>query len=117
MYHEELAEYHKNGDGILNELHVAFSRKDPKKKEYVQHLLRRNSSDTYKLLMEKGAYVYVCGGVKMGHDVTETLKEIVIEQSPYPPSSTSTSAMTKEDTNNYISQLSKDGRFVQELWS
>jgi len=117
IYHDELAKYKK--DGILNELHVAFSRKDPKKKEYVQHLLRHNSSETYKLLMEEGAYVYVCGGVKMGHDVTETLKEILIEQSSNSSlnGESKTEMMTKDDANNYISQLSKEGRFVQELWS
>jgi NADPH-ferrihemoprotein reductase len=108
IYHDELMQY--QNDGTLNKLYLAFSRKDPKKKEYVQHLLRQNSNETYKLLTEQNAYVYVCGGVKMGHDVTETLKEILIEQS-------SSSTMTQQDATNYLSKLSNDGRFVQELWS
>jgi len=107
LYREELADYREKG--LLTDLHVAFSRKDPTQKEYVQHLLRRNSKETYQLVRNEGAYVYVCGGVKMGHDVTETLKEIFMEQSSVP--------MTKDDTTNYLAQLSKDGRFVQELWS
>ena len=107
IYRDELEGY-KN-EGILKDLHVAFSRKDPSKKEYVQHLLRNNSESTYKLLNDEGAYIFVCGGVKMGHDVTETLKEILVKES--------SGSMSQHDATNYLSKLSSEGRFVQELWS
>ena len=107
IYRDELEGY-KN-EGILKDLHVAFSRKDPSQKEYVQHLLRKNSESTYTLLNDEGAYIFVCGGVKMGHDVTETLKEILVEES--------SGSMSQHGATNYLSKLSSEGRFVQELWS
>mmetsp|Transcript_14447 Transcript_14447/g.40207 ORF Transcript_14447/g.40207 Transcript_14447/m.40207 type:complete len:731 (+) Transcript_14447:436-2628(+) len=107
IYREELEEYHR--EGVLKDLHLAFSRKDPGQKEYVQHLLRKNASSTYQLLKEQGAYVFVCGGVKMGHDVTETLKEILVQES--------NGSVSPEAAAMYLSKLSSEGRFVQELWS
>mmetsp|Transcript_16118 Transcript_16118/g.34957 ORF Transcript_16118/g.34957 Transcript_16118/m.34957 type:complete len:721 (+) Transcript_16118:152-2314(+) len=107
IYREELEGYHN--DGTLKDLHLAFSRKDPTQKEYVQHLLRKNAASTYTLLKEQGAYVFVCGGVKMGHDVTETLKEILVEES--------NGSVSQDSAANYLSTLSSEGRFVQELWS
>jgi len=38
---------------------VAFSR-DSDKKVYVQHMLRENKEETWKLL-EAGGHLYVCG--------------------------------------------------------
>lgn len=107
IYRDELLEY--KHDGTLNELHVAFSRKDPTKKQYVQHLLRQNSKETYNLIDKHNAYVYVCGGVKMGHDVTETIKEIIVEQA--------STTMSPSDAAAYVTKLSTNGRYVQELWS
>jgi NADPH-ferrihemoprotein reductase len=106
LYEDELRRYQE--DGVLTELHVAFSREDPGgKKVYVQHLLKEQGASTWKLLDGDGAYIYVCGGVKMGHDVTETLKEIVSTQGQ----------MSFDQAGSYLSQLSSQGRYVQELWS
>jgi len=107
IYRDELEGY--QADGTLTDLHLAFSRKNPKQKEYVQHLLQKNAASTHSLLVEQGAYVFVCGGVKMGHDVTEALKEILVEGSQ--------GSMTHESASEYLSKLSSEGRFVQELWS
>jgi len=104
IYRDELEAYHASG--TLEQLHVAFSRKDPSKKLYVQHLLKQNAAATYKIL-EEGAYVFVCGGTKMGHDVSEALKEILMSEG----------SMSKDEATNYVSKLSGQGRYVQELWS
>ena len=40
-------------------LHVAFSREGPEK-VYVQHLLKQNADDVWKLL-DEGGHLYVCG--------------------------------------------------------
>jgi len=104
IYRDELEAY--KDEGTLEQLHVAFSRKDPTEKVYVQHLLKRNAAATYRSL-EEGAYVYVCGGTKMGHDVLETMKEILASEG----------SMTKEEAAAYVSDLSSKGRYVQELWS
>jgi NADPH-ferrihemoprotein reductase len=105
LYEDELLRY--QDEGVLTALHLAFSRQDPSKKVYVQHLLKDQAKSTWNLLQNGGAYVYVCGGVKMGHDVTETLKEIVSTQGQ----------MSFEKASLYLSDLSSHGRYVQELWS
>jgi NADPH-ferrihemoprotein reductase len=105
LYQDELNRYQE--EGVLTELHLAFSRQDPLRKVYVQHLLKQQAASTWKRLDGDGAYIYVCGGVKMGHDVTETLKEIVSTQGE----------MSFEEASIYLSQLSGQGRYIQELWS
>lgn len=104
LYQDELEAWKAQGH---LELHVAFSRANPLEKVYVQHLLEQQASETYSLIHEEGAYIYVCGGVKMGHDVTETLKQICVEQG----------AMSFDQAKDYLSKLAADGRFVQELWA
>jgi NADPH-ferrihemoprotein reductase len=105
LYQDELERYRQ--DGVLSELHLAFSREDPSKKVYVQHLLQESGEATWKLVDSHGAYIYVCGGVKMGHDVTETFKSIA----------TTHGGLSPEQAAAYMSNLSSTGRFVQELWS
>jgi len=104
LYKEELAKF--QDDGILNQLHVAFSREGPTK-VYVQHLLAQNATATWELIHKMGAYIYVCGGVKMGHDVGETLKQIFADEGKISP----------DEARDYLQHLSKEGRFVQELWA
>ena len=48
-----------------------------KNKVYVQHLLLQQAQRTYQLIYKHGAYLYVCGGVQMGHDVHDVLCEIL----------------------------------------
>jgi NADPH-ferrihemoprotein reductase len=105
IYEDELQAF--QDDGVLDKLHVAFSREDSKKKVYVQHLLLENAKDTWQLLDKQGAHVYVCGGVKMGHDVSEALKEIVATHGDATP----------EGAKAYLTKLTDEGRFVQELWA
>jgi NADPH-ferrihemoprotein reductase len=104
IYADELNKYEK--DGILTEMHLAFSREQDDK-VYVQHLLAKNAKETWDLINEQGAYVYVCGGVRMGQDVSETLRKLVAEHGNYSTS----------DAKNYIEKLTSNGRLVQELWA
>jgi len=104
LYQEELQAWQKNGS---IDLRVAFSRANASQKEYVQHLLQRQGKETYDLIHQQGAYIYVCGGVKMGHDVTETLKQICVEYGE----------ISFDQAKEYLSKLAADGRFVQELWA
>ena len=59
IYQDELELYHD--DGVLSQLHVAFSR-DQQEKVYVQHLLRRAGPEVWAIL-EKQGYFYICGYV------------------------------------------------------
>ena len=57
LYQDELESY--LGDGTLTKLHLAFSR-DQDHKVYVQHLMKQNKEEIWKLL-EAGGHIYVCG--------------------------------------------------------
>lgn len=104
LYENELDAFRKQGD--LDTFHVAFSR-EQKEKVYVQHLLVKNAKDTWDVIDGKGASIFVCGGVKMGHDVTEALKDICINEGN----------LSLEDAQDYLKKLASEGRFVQELWA
>jgi NADPH-ferrihemoprotein reductase len=104
IYEDELAALQR--DGILHELHVAFSR-EKAEKVYVQHLLKTNAEATWSLMHEEGAHIYVCGGVKMGSDVAEVLREIASTQGGLSP----------DASKEYIAALMREGRYVQELWA
>ena len=56
-----------------------------------------------QLVLEQGAYVYVCGATAMGADVMKAFTALLDE---------------KEDVaHTYIKQMQEAGRYVQELWS
>lgn len=57
IYQEELEGYEK--EGVLSDLHVAFSRDQPEK-IYVQSLIEKEGKEVFELL-EKQGYFYVCG--------------------------------------------------------
>ena len=93
-------------DGVLNKLYVAYSR-EQSEKVYVQHLLAKNASETWNLVDSQGAFIYVCGGVKMGNDVAEALRNICVSQGK----------QTAQSAKRYMDKLASEGRFVQELWA
>ena len=66
IYKEDLEAF--KADGTLDKLRLAFSREGPSK-VYVQHLLREDAAEVWDLL-QRGAYVYVCGGTHMGTDLS-----------------------------------------------
>ena len=104
LYEDELKVFREQGH--LGIFHVAFSR-EQKEKVYVQHLLSQNAKDTWELVDGEGASIFVCGGVKMGNDVTEKLKSICVEEGNLSP----------DDAKDYLNKLASEGRFVQELWA
>jgi NADPH-ferrihemoprotein reductase len=105
IYRDEMEAWAQNG--VLDHLRVAFSRETVGKKVYVQHLLADHSEETWKLLEQEGAYVYVCGAVKMGQDVAEALNKIVSAHGN----------LSHDEAKAYLSKMSAEGRFVQELWA
>eukprot|EP00555_Chaetoceros_dichaeta_P014302 CAMPEP_0198257306 /NCGR_PEP_ID=MMETSP1447-20131203/7024_1 /TAXON_ID=420782 /ORGANISM="Chaetoceros dichaeta, Strain CCMP1751" /LENGTH=500 /DNA_ID=CAMNT_0043944183 /DNA_START=1007 /DNA_END=2509 /DNA_ORIENTATION=- len=104
LYSDELESFQT--DGVLTTMHLAFSR-EQKKKVYVQHLLAENGSDTWDLIDGQGAYVYVCGGIKMGNDVAAALRSIVGKEG----------GRSVDDAKAYLDDMASKGRFVQELWA
>ena len=104
LYSEELEAFEK--EGLLTDLHLAFSR-ERKQKVYVQYLLAKNKMATHDLIVNKGAHVYVCGATKMGNDVRMALSAILATEGNMGP----------DGAIAYINQLQAEGRYVQELWS
>ena len=89
---------------MLTQLHTAFSRESASK-VYVQHLMLQDQVRVHlkQLVLEQGAYVYVCGATAMGADVMKAFIALLDE---------------KEDVAHmYIKQMQEAGRYVQELWS
>eukprot|EP00579_Thalassiosira_antarctica_P008626 CAMPEP_0201885002 /NCGR_PEP_ID=MMETSP0902-20130614/17667_1 /ASSEMBLY_ACC=CAM_ASM_000551 /TAXON_ID=420261 /ORGANISM="Thalassiosira antarctica, Strain CCMP982" /LENGTH=727 /DNA_ID=CAMNT_0048414025 /DNA_START=323 /DNA_END=2506 /DNA_ORIENTATION=+ len=104
IYRDELESFCE--EGTLTELHLAFSREQAQK-VYVQHLLVKRAKETWKLIHEDKASIFVCGAVKMGADVDHTLQDIISEHG----------GMTREKAKAYLDKMAVAGRFVQELWS
>mmetsp|Transcript_20839 Transcript_20839/g.31403 ORF Transcript_20839/g.31403 Transcript_20839/m.31403 type:complete len:458 (-) Transcript_20839:234-1607(-) len=129
LYKEEWEEYYqpqqsnnKNKNNkkksILTQFHVAFSRAQTnhppqqQKKVYVQHLLAQNASETWNLIHEQGAYIYVCGGVRMGADVGATIRDICATHL-----GNNKNDNEEEEAQHYVTQLVASGRYIQELWA
>mmetsp|Transcript_1048 Transcript_1048/g.1493 ORF Transcript_1048/g.1493 Transcript_1048/m.1493 type:complete len:684 (-) Transcript_1048:78-2129(-) len=104
LYEDELAAFQK--EGTLTALHVAFSREQAEK-VYVQHLLRKNASETWDMIHNREAHIYVCGGTKMGSDTVQTLLQIF----------EMVGGKSVEEAKTYLKMLESKKRIVQELWS
>ncbi|KAL3784982.1 hypothetical protein HJC23_011183 [Cyclotella cryptica] len=104
IYRDELESF--QSEGTLTELHLAFSREQDHK-VYVQHLLYKQSAETWKLIHFDKAHIFVCGAVMMGAAVVQTLQDIIVDHG----------RMSREDAKVYFDKLMVEGRFVQELWS
>lgn len=66
-----------SGDHQLNQrISKVSSIKQARKKMYVQDKLLEDGDDIYKLIMQDGAHVYVCGDVAMADGVYKTLANI-----------------------------------------
>ena len=105
IYRNEIEEFQKEGD--ISHLRLAFSREQAQK-VYVQNLLEEDSKLVWNMIEKEGAYVYVCGGTKMGIDVSSTLRRIAIKFG---------GLKDEESAKKYLSNLQSAGRFVQELWA
>lgn len=105
IYSDELEKYEETG--ILNSLHLAFSR-DSDKKVYVQHLLMRPENASALLRdIDEGGYIFVCGATNMGNDVFDVVVRIVQEGK----------GISREQALETVKSLQAVGRYVQELWS
>ena len=104
IYRDELEAFEE--EGTLSQLHLAFSR-EQKEKVYVQHLLAKRGEETWRLIHDEKASIFVCGAVKMGADVDHALRDIISREG----------GMSEENAKAYLDKMAAAGRFVQELWS
>jgi len=60
------------------------------------------------LIEKAGAYVYICGGTKMGNDVCSALRKIALDVG---------GLSSEDDAKKYLENMQVKGRLVQELWA
>ncbi|KAG1468218.1 hypothetical protein G6F56_003963 [Rhizopus delemar] len=104
LYKEEWpALFEKLGQG--SRLITAFSR-ESEKKVYVQHRLMENAKEVWDLL-EKGAYVYVCGDAKnMAREVNQTFVRFAQELG----------GLDDKRSQEYVKSLRNKGRYQEDVW-
>lgn len=103
LYQAELQNFYQTG--VLNKLHVAFSR-DQAYKIYVQHRLLEQATDVWNWL-QGGAYLYVCGAKDpMSKDVDYALTQIIERKG----------GKTSAEAVQYLEQLKEEGRYQKDVY-
>jgi NADPH-ferrihemoprotein reductase len=104
LYQDELEEF---GSTEYGTLHVAFSRDNPRKKVYVQHLLEDSGAEVYAML-KAGGHLYVCGDAKhMARDVNHTLVRIAEQEGGF----------TNQQAVNWVKDLRLRKRYSEDVWA
>ncbi|WP_322052091.1 bifunctional nitrate reductase/sulfite reductase flavoprotein subunit alpha [Paraburkholderia bannensis] len=102
-YRDELEQM--RGDGLLNQLDLAFSR-DQHEKVYVQDRMRENGKQLWSWL-EEGAHFYVCGDAsRMAKDVDAALKSVVAQHG----------GLSEEAADDYVGQMARERRYVRDVY-
>lgn len=105
MYESEWEEY-KKALGDKFELITAFSREGPKK-VYVQHRLKERAQEVNELL-EKKAYLYVCGdAANMAREVNTVLAQIIAEQR----------GITESKAEEIVKNMRAANQYQEDVWS
>ena len=55
------------------EVRVAESRRDPTKKEYVQHILEKDVKWIEEHLFERDGRIFICGGESMSREISQVI--------------------------------------------
>jgi len=103
IYQSELKSF--LADGIISHLRVAFSREDPKKVQYVQHIYEECSNIAWRLVKE-GAYVYICGSKAMRADVKAATAKIIMKES----------GMNETETSHCMLGLWANKHYIEDVW-
>ncbi|KAK0415662.1 hypothetical protein QR680_012048 [Steinernema hermaphroditum] len=107
IYQEEMEGYKKNG--VLSELHVAFSRLNNNggKKVYVQNLLWENREHVWRMI-DNGSHIYVCGDARnMARDVQNTFSKIFTE----------VGGKTEAEAQKLFHDMERQRRYQADVWS
>lgn len=104
IYEEELKKFVQ--DGVLSELHIAFSRISANK-IYVQDKIWANREAVWKAVKD-GAHIYVCGDARnMARDVQNTFVRIFIE----------VGGKTETEAQAFQKELERQRRYQADVWS
>jgi len=103
LYEKQFAQMQR--EGVLTNLHTAFSR-DTAKKVYVQDRMQENAAELYDWL-ERGAYFYVCGDAsRMAKDVENALLDVIAKGSNG----------TLERAAEYLANMKKQKRYQRDVY-
>ena len=110
LYGEELQSFEK--DGTLTKLLVAESRKkthteeEGKNKVYVQHLMAQHAQELHDMIVNKNAYIFICGdGHGMAKDVHNTLIDIIAASGD------------RAHAEHVLTTKTQDATYVKDVWS
>jgi sulfite reductase (NADPH) flavoprotein alpha-component len=90
--------------GLLERIDTAFSR-DQAEKRYVQHVVKERAAELSEWL-DWGAYIYVCGGLAMGQQVEQALRDGIAAHR----------GLTTGAANAWLSQLRRERRLLKDLY-
>jgi sulfite reductase (NADPH) flavoprotein alpha-component len=91
-------------EGVLTRISLAFSR-DGAERTYVQARLYEERAELYRWL-QRGAHLYVCGGVAMEQAVRHSLQAIAQDQG----------GLAEEAALEYIDSLREQGRYQRDVY-
>lgn len=105
LYGDELQLFEQ--DGTLTKLCVAESRKNPDTKVYVQNLMVHHAHHLHDLIVEKNAYIFICGdGHDMAKDVHNALVDIVANGDDN----------ARKEADLMLQAKTRQGTYVKDVW-
>ncbi len=105
---------HFQAELTLSSLDVAMSRVGPEK-VYVTHKILERASDIARLILQEGAYIYICGdGNQMAKDVHQAIKQVLVDQGI---DESNGKPINWERADAILSDLKLRRRYVLDIWS
>jgi pyruvate dehydrogenase (NADP+) len=105
IFGDELETFHK--EGVLTELHPAFSR-DTGAKVYVQNKIKENAKRVYEDLITKNGFFYLCGQAGQA--------ELDIKEAIYNSIATGQGISRDAAVQKFEEELTNQGRYCPELY-
>jgi sulfite reductase alpha subunit-like flavoprotein len=103
IYRDEIGRF--TAEGVLDHVHIATSREQPGRRDYVQDRIREQGALVWRLLTAEG-YVYVCGSQPMRDAVRAAFVEVVAEHGSLP----------RGQAEAYIDELETTAHYRPDLW-
>jgi cytochrome P450 / NADPH-cytochrome P450 reductase len=103
IYRDEIGRF--TAEGVLDHVHVAMSREQPGRRDYVQDRIREQGPLVWRLLAAEG-YVYVCGSQPMRDGVRAAFVDVVAEHGSLP----------RGQAEAYIDGLETTAHYRPDLW-
>jgi NADPH-ferrihemoprotein reductase len=90
-------------------IQTAFSRQDPTKKVYVQHLIVEHAEEIRELIMLRDAHVYICGDAhRMAKDVFTQMTSVISEHQCF--------GGDAAEAEDFLRLLKAHGRWAEDVW-